>query len=90
LCFLSFTHSFLQEEQRVRRKREIVRKSKRSERERDREFERMNLGERDADGEGDCRNPANPEEPIVDGSPPVNPSEAIFGEAEGDFRWVFG
>jgi hypothetical protein len=34
--------------------------------------------------------PANPEEPIVGGSPPVNPGEAIFGEVEGDFRWVFG
>jgi len=33
--------------------------------------------------------PATPEEPIVDGSPLVNPSEAIFGEAKGDFRWVF-
>jgi hypothetical protein len=34
--------------------------------------------------------PTSPEEPIVDGSPPVNPSEAIFGETNGDFRWVFG
>jgi len=70
-----------------------VRKSKRSEREREigslREWTRERERER-CRRRGRSPEPTSPEEPIVDGSPPVNPSEAIFGETNGDFRWVFG